>query len=59
MRITVIRLTLIFLLVGYYYTLSNAQGIAYEEPRKLAKAVNSGAEETMPLISADGTTLYF
>ncbi len=53
-----IRLALIFLLLGYC-TLSNAQRIAYEEPRKLADAVNSEAEETMPLISADGSTLYF
>lgn len=54
-----IRLVLIFLLLGYYCTLSNAQRIVYEDPRKLADGVNSQAEETMPLISADGSTLYF
>lgn len=33
--------------------------MVYETPKKLAGKVNSEAEESMPILSADGKTLYF
>jgi len=39
---------------------SHAQVVQYEPPQKLSDAVNSSiSEESIPLISKDGTTMYF
>ena len=40
-------------------TLSAAQVLDYSEPVRLSSSVNTDAEETMPLISSDGNTLFF
>ncbi|WP_157493960.1 PD40 domain-containing protein [Fulvivirga imtechensis] len=37
----------------------HAQGLVFDEPVKLGSAINSSAEEIMPLISPDGMHLYF
>lgn len=38
---------------------SQAQGLVFSDPQKLSPAINSDAEEIMPLISPDGKHLYF
>lgn len=37
----------------------HAQLAQYEPPQKLSDAINSGAEESMPLLSKDGSVMYF
>ncbi|WP_017730252.1 OmpA family protein [Nafulsella turpanensis] len=37
----------------------NAAGFVYDPPQKLSPVINSEAEESMPVLSADGKTLYF
>jgi outer membrane protein OmpA-like peptidoglycan-associated protein len=36
-----------------------AQSLQFEDPQQLPTTVNSGAEESLPLFSPDGNTMYF
>ncbi|PCH98465.1 MAG: hypothetical protein COB85_01495 [Bacteroidetes bacterium] len=43
----------------WHFGASSYAQLLYEEPVKLGDGVNSTAEETMPLVSTDGSILYF
>lgn len=51
-------LTLIALSV-FVYTNAQVDTISFSKPQKLGDAVNSTAEESLPIISPDGKALYF
>ena len=38
---------------------SFSQKMQFEEPERLSFKINSGAEESMPVLTPDGNTLYF
>lgn len=40
-------------------TISEAQVLDYSEPVRLSSSINTDGEESMPLLSPDGNTLYF
>jgi len=54
-----VRTLVTFFLVLIIATLSSAQVLDYSEPVRLSSSVNTDAEETMPLLSPDGNTLFF
>ncbi len=48
-----------FALAVFVYTNAQVDTISFSKPQKLGDAVNSGAEESIPIISPDGKALYF
>lgn len=39
--------------------IAQSDSIHFETPKKLSDQLNSGAEESLPILSSDGSTLYF
>src|SRR5436190_20600294 len=54
-----VRMLITSFLVLTIATLSAAQVLDYSEPVKLSSSINTDGEESMPLLSSDGNTLYF
>lgn len=53
------KLTYLLLLSCFVLSETVAQEVIFSKPRRLSRNINSPAEESMPLLSKDGNTMYF